>query len=107
MATAIVVSPQFKIDFEFYCSRAGFSAREKSDWRDAIREDFQTVGAFVTEAAAVYRFCDETWPHGARPDLCEGYLASLGWFPKDDNLFMRLGIMQQVKLCMDVYNKKP
>lgn len=100
MAAPIVVSPQFKADFEFYCWRAGLDHREQQSFKDAIRADFEIVGAWVSETAEVYRFCDAKWPHGMpTSSQCEGYLAQLGWFPADPSIFSRWGIMRLVRLC--------
>lgn len=106
MATPITVSPQFKADFEFFCERAGLNNYERGVWRDAVRADFATVAPWITETVSVYRFCDETWPRlpTALPTarLCEGYLASLGWFAEDQTIFHRWSIINIIKLCINV-----
>ena len=100
MAAPITVSAQFKADFQFYCERAGLDHREQNTFKDAIRADFATVGAWVSETAEVYRFCDAKWPHGMpTARLCEGYLASLRWWPADPSIFARWGIVRLVRLC--------
>lgn len=99
MAAPIVVTGAFANDFAFYCQRAGIVGAEQQRLRDAVRADFATMGAWVTETVAVYRFCDEVWGYLPSAELCQGYLASKGWWPEDDTIFTRLGPLLLAKLC--------
>lgn len=100
MAAPIQVLVGFREEFNFYCERAGIVGHEREWLRNQVRVDFDTIGKWVQESAALYRFIDETW-FGEMPtsDLCQGYLASKGQFYEDATLFARLGIMLQVKMC--------
>lgn len=99
MAAAITVTGKFVNDFNFYCERAGIVGRELQQLKDAVRRDFETVGAWVTEMAAVYRFMDETWGYMPPVSYCEGYLASKGWWPADETIFQRWAPLLLVRLC--------
>lgn len=100
MAAPIQVPAGFKADFNYYCERAGIVGREEALLRNAVRADFDTVGPWVQECAALYRFVDATWGGVMpTPELCIGYLASKGLFYDDEAPFKRLGILLQVKMC--------
>lgn len=99
MAAPIVVTGKFVNDFNFYCERAGIVGPELQRLREAVRRDFETVGAWVTEMAAVYRFMDETWGYVPPVQFCKGYLASKGCWPADETIFERWGILLLVRLC--------
>lgn len=99
MAAPITVTGKFVNDFAFYCERAGIVGREQQQLREAVRRDFATVGAWVEEMAAVYRFMDETWGYVPPVEFCEGYLASRGWWPADETIFKRWSILLLVRLC--------
>jgi hypothetical protein len=99
MAAAITVTGKFVKDFEFYCARAGILGREQQQLRDAVRRDFATVGTWVAEMADVYRFMDETWGYMPSVEYCQGYLAARGWWPEDETVFQRCGILLLVRLC--------
>jgi len=100
MAAPIQVPAGFKAEFAYYCARAGIVGREEAVLRNAVRADFDTVGRWVQESAALYRFVDATWGgYMPTPELCLGYLASKGQFYEDEALFKRLGILLQVKMC--------
>lgn len=100
MAAPIQVPVGFREEFNFYCDRAGIVGQEREWIRNQVRVDFDTVGKWVQESAALYRFIDVTW-FGEMPtsDLCQGYLESKGLFYEDEALFKRLGILLQVKMC--------
>lgn len=101
MAAPITVTGKFANDFAFYCARAGIVGREQQQLREAVRRDFDAVGAWVTEMAAVYRFVDKTWGYMPSPELCEGYLAHLGIWPDDPTIFKRYGILVLAKMCAE------
>jgi hypothetical protein len=99
MAAPIRVTGAFVNDFNEYCERAGLTGPERERLRQDVRADFATVGGFISETVSVYRFCDETWGYLPTPRLCEGYLASKGWYPEDPTIFQRCGILLLAKLC--------
>lgn len=99
MAAPITVTGKFANEFAFYCGRAGIVGAEQQRLREAVRHDFETVGAWVSEMAAVYRFIDETWGYMPTSQLCEGYLASKSWWPADPTIFQRCGILLLARLC--------
>jgi hypothetical protein len=99
MPAPIKVTGAFVNDFNFYCDRAGIIGPERERLRQDVRADFATVGGFISETVAVYRFCDKTWGYLPSPAYCEGYLASKGWFPADPTIFQRWGILLLAKLC--------
>lgn len=107
MAAPIKVGHAFVADFNFLCQRLEIVGPEETRLREDVRRDFDTVGAWVSETAAVYRFCDEVW--GALPtaELCQGYLKSKGWWPADETIFTRYGIMLLAKLCAMVAGAVP
>lgn len=102
MAAPITVPATFKAEFDEFCRRLEMTTVEIANMRQDIRADFATVGAWVTETVMVYRFCDATWGTLPTPDLCEGYLASKGWWPADPLMFKKMGIMLLAKLCAQV-----
>ena len=101
MAAPINVPSGFKADWNLVCDHYGYSGREMSMLRNAVRENFDTVGAWVQATAKVLRFCQETWGSMPTPDLCRGFLASKGQFPADDTIFKRWGIVLLARLCAD------
>jgi hypothetical protein len=100
MAQSITVPAGFKADFALVCDRSGMTEREENQLRNVVRSDFAAHGPWVQQTARVYRFADETWGGLPRPDLCQGFLAHHGQF-YDDDLFKRLGILEQVRMCME------
>lgn len=108
MPAPIQVPAGFREEFDYLCTRIGTTGQEREWMREQVRQDFDTFGVWVQETAAVYRFIDETWfGRMPTPDLCKGYLASLGWFAEDETIFQRLGIVLQVRLCMRVAGLLP
>lgn len=101
MAEPISVPEGFREAFVYFCQRAGYDQRETNELREKIRADFETSGKWVLHCVDVYRFMDETWPKGPRPDLCEGYLAALGWYPEDPDYFKKCGLFLQVEMCLE------
>jgi hypothetical protein len=99
MAAPIAVTGKFVNDFSFYCARAGIFGREQQQLKDAVRRDFDGVGGWVTEMAAVYRFMDETWGYVPPVAYVKGFLASRGWWPDDETVFERWGILLLVREC--------
>jgi hypothetical protein len=96
----IAVPPGFLADFDLYCERSGMDRWAADDFKHRVREDYDGWAPVITRAAAVYRFTDATWGptlgKGRMPSvrLCEGYMASLGYFP-DPSFFRNdaLGIL--------------
>lgn len=109
MADPIAVPTGFKADFSLMCSRAGMTEREVHILRNQIRERSADLVPWVQETAAVYRFCDATWGEGRMPtpDLCQGLLAHHGWYPEDEGMFQRQGILLLAKLCAQVAGAMP
>lgn len=107
MAARITVPTSFPGDFEFLCGKMGLDRHEQQDLREQVRADFAIVGAWVVETAAVYRFCDATWGELPTPELCRGYLASNRWWPADDTIFTRMGVMLLARLCAQVAGAIP
>ena len=103
----ITVPPSFTVDFKYYCSKAGLDRYEQDELRNRIRMDFAGAGGWVTEMAEVYRFCEKNWlDRMPTPDQCRGYLESLRWWPEDETIFRRLGILLLAQLCRTVYLEK-
>ena len=102
MAAPITVTGKFVNEFNEYCQRLGLTGPERERLRQDVRRDFAAVGGFISETVAVYRFCDETWGYLPTPRLCEGYLASKGWWPADPTIFQRCGVLLLAKLCAQV-----
>lgn len=107
MAASITVPVSFPGDFAFYCERAGLDRQEQQRLREQVRADFASVGAWVAECAAVYRFCDATWGYMPTPELCEGYLSYKRWWPADPTIFKRYGILLLARLCAQVAGVLP
>lgn len=107
MGARITVPATFMADWELFCARAGLDRFEQQDLREQVRADFATVGAWIIETAAVYRFCDATWGYVPTPELCQGYLASKFWWPADETIFKRMGIMLLARLCAQVAGAIP
>lgn len=101
MAAPIHVPPGFRDDFDLVCQFHEYSAREIHETRNAIRENFETMGPWVQATAKVIRFCKETWGKMPTAELCRGYLASKGVFPADDAIFKRWGILLLATLCAE------
>lgn len=99
---SITVPATFMADWNYFCDRAGLDRFEQGALREDVRRDFATVGGWVVETAAVYRFCDATWGRLPTPELCRGYLASLRWFAEDETIFVRCGVLVLAKLCWQV-----
>ena len=96
----ITVPASFIADFNLVMSRSDITGPDADAMRKAIRADFERSSKWVTDTANVYRFIDKTWGFMPSPDLCRGYLASLGHYPDDDTVFDRLGIMLLAQECM-------
>lgn len=101
MAT-ITVSAAFVADFKYLCEHDGLTRFEEQALRESIRADFETMGPWVTETVRLYRFMHETWLRLPRPEWCRGYMASRGFFPADDSVFQRFGIMLLVRMCAEI-----
>ena len=96
---SIIVPKTFVADFSFFCERAGLDRLEQQQLREAVRADFEGIGAHIAETAAVYRFCDSTWGCVPTVKLMRGYLASLDWYPADETIFERFGPLLLALLC--------
>jgi hypothetical protein len=107
MAASITVPATFMADWQLFCERAGLDRIEQQRLREQVRADFATVGAWVAETAAVYRFCDATWGYMPTAELCEGYLWSKRWWPADPTIFKRYGILLLARLCAQVAGAIP
>jgi hypothetical protein len=107
MAGAIAVSQAFMADWQLFCERAGLDRREQAELRQAVREDFATVGAHISETAEVYRFCDDVWGYVPDARLARGYCASKGWYAADENIWMRFGPLLLAKICAQVAGRIP
>lgn len=103
----ITVPVTFAADFEYLCTCMGLDRLEQQHLREQVRADFATVGAWVTETAAVYNFCFTTWGYVPSAELAEGYLASKRWWPADPTIFKRLGPMLLARLCAQVAGAVP
>ena len=101
MAAPIAVPAGFRRQFDLVCSHFDYTARETNTLRNAIRENFETMGPWVQATAKVIQFCYDTWGGMPTPDLCRGFLASKGQFPADDTIFNRWGILLLATLCAD------
>lgn len=81
---------------------------EKGALRDKVRADFAEWGPVISRTAAIYRFVDDCWRSTVRyvdfPPVryAEGFLAGLGWFPADPEMFERCGQLLIFGICMDV-----
>lgn len=101
MAAPIAVPAGFRRQFELVCSHFNYTSRETSTLRNAIRENFETMGPWVQSTAKVIEFCYDTWGGMPTADLCRGFLAARGQFPADDTIFARWGILLLATLCAD------
>lgn len=107
MAASITVPASFIGEFEYLCGKMRIDRMEQQRLREQVRADFATVGAWVTETAAVYRFCDATWGYLPTPELCEGYLWSKRWWAADPTIFQRYGVLLLARLCAQVAGALP
>ena len=99
---SIIVPKTFVEDFRFFCERTEMSRLEQQQLREAVRADFEGIGAHIAETAAVYRFCDATWGRVPTVELMRGYLAGLHWWPDDESIFERFGPLLLALLCAQV-----
>ncbi|HEX7906728.1 MAG TPA: hypothetical protein VF534_01365 [Paraburkholderia sp.] len=110
MAAQISVPAGFVQDFDLYCERSQMAEFEKGKLRDQVRADFAAWGPVIQRAARIYRFVDEQWSGSLRYEdfppvrYAEGFLAGLGWFPADPEMFSKAGPMLIFGLCLDVFN---
>jgi hypothetical protein len=108
MVAPINVPAGFVQDFDLYCDRSRLTDWEKGKLRDQVRADFEAWGPVIQRTAAIYRFVDETWGGILRyvdfppARYAEGFLAGLGWFPADPEMFERCGPMLIFGVCLDV-----
>lgn len=108
MNSPITVPAGFVADYDLYCDRSRMTDWEKGKLRDQVRADFAAWGPVIQRTAAIYRFVDERWaPFMRYTDFpparyAEGFLAGLGWFPADPEMFERCGPMLIFGICMDV-----
>lgn len=110
MAATINVPAGFVQDFDQYCARSHLTEWEKGKFRDQVRADFAAWGPVIQRTARIYRFVDKTWLGLLRYEdfppvrYAEGFLAGLGWFPADPEMFTKAGPMLIFGLCLDVFN---
>lgn len=107
MAEAIAVPASFHDDWSLFVTRAGLDRIEQNRLREQVRADFAGLGAHISEMAAVYRFCDETWGYVPSAELARGYCASKRWWSSDEMIWKRGAPLQLAKLCAQVAGTIP
>lgn len=98
MTATIKVSREFKNDFNEYCKLYDMNSEECDAMRNAVRANFDVVGAWITRQIAVYKWMVSIWGKNPEVEWLDNYLLKNGV-----NIDVsRYGIMMLAGICYDV-----